>query len=95
MRLLTHNMLKCHVKNCPDQSKNFPLRIQEAQIEQIETELNPEFINRMLPRLEWDALVSTAKSIDIKEGKMICESCGHIYPIKNSVPNMLLAEHEI
>ncbi|PVU96502.1 hypothetical protein BB559_002371 [Furculomyces boomerangus] len=125
MRLITHNMLKCHVRGCDDSSKNFPLEIQDAQLEQIEAEKNDAFLVRMFPRLEWNALVSTAKNLSInnlpekipenieedqalleilhtvlletnvKEGRMVCRGCGHIYAIKNSVPNMLLAEHEI
>lgn len=26
---------------------------------------------------------------------MVCPNCGHVYPIKDGVPNMLLAEHEL
>lgn len=29
----------------------------------------------------------------IMEGKMTCASCGHIYHIKNSIPNFLLPPH--
>lgn len=29
----------------------------------------------------------------ITEGKMICRCCGHIYHIKNSIPNFLLPPH--
>jgi multifunctional methyltransferase subunit TRM112 len=31
----------------------------------------------------------------VNEGKMICRHCGHVYFIKESIPNMLLAPHEI
>ncbi|ORX81105.1 Trm112p-domain-containing protein [Basidiobolus meristosporus CBS 931.73] len=31
----------------------------------------------------------------VQEGRMVCNGCGHIYRIKNGIPNMLLAEHEI
>ncbi|KAL1914445.1 uncharacterized protein VTP21DRAFT_8897 [Calcarisporiella thermophila] len=31
----------------------------------------------------------------VMQGKMVCPNCGHIYPIKDGIPNMLLAEHEI
>lgn len=33
--------------------------------------------------------------IHIDEGAMVCPNCGHVYPIANGIPNMLLAEHEI
>lgn len=29
----------------------------------------------------------------IQEGEMICHSCGHVYYIKNSIPNFLLPPH--
>jgi len=29
----------------------------------------------------------------ITEGKMVCNNCGHIYYIKNSIPNFLLPPH--
>ncbi|KAJ2802365.1 hypothetical protein H4S07_004712 [Coemansia furcata] len=65
MRLLTHNMLKCHVKNCTDPDKQYPLRFKDVQIEQIEYEANEEFLVRMLPRIDWVALVKTAKDLNI------------------------------
>ena len=33
--------------------------------------------------------------VHVAEGEMICPNCSHIYPIRNGIPNMLLAEHEI
>ena len=53
-RLITHNMLQCHVKGC--KSDNYPLEIQEAQVEIVESEFNEDFIRKMIPRLDWDAL---------------------------------------
>ncbi|EPY53477.1 tRNA (guanine-N2-)-methyltransferase regulatory subunit Trm112 [Schizosaccharomyces cryophilus OY26] len=32
---------------------------------------------------------------EITEGKMTCGSCGHVYPIYEGIPNMLLSETEI
>ncbi|CAO3613014.1 unnamed protein product [Cunninghamella blakesleeana] len=31
----------------------------------------------------------------VQQGKMVCNGCQHIYNIKDGIPNMLLAEHEI
>lgn len=31
----------------------------------------------------------------VKDGKMTCRNCGHIYVIKDGIPNMLLSEDEI
>ncbi|KAJ2162318.1 hypothetical protein GGF46_000809 [Coemansia sp. RSA 552] len=65
MRLFTHNMLKCHVKNCTDPDKQFPLQFKDARLEQIEAEFNGEFLERMLPRIDWPALLKTCKELDI------------------------------
>jgi len=31
----------------------------------------------------------------LKNGKMTCQGCGHIYAVKDGIPNMLLAEDEV
>ncbi|CAD6576001.1 MAG: hypothetical protein CYPHOPRED_005845 [Cyphobasidiales sp. Tagirdzhanova-0007] len=33
--------------------------------------------------------------IHVQDGSMLCPSCAHVYAIKDGIPNMLLAEHEI
>ncbi|OMJ08782.1 Multifunctional methyltransferase subunit [Smittium culicis] len=118
-------MLQCHVKGCDDSSKNFPLSLENCQLEEVEAERNDEFLVRMYSRIDWAALVTSCKQLGLNslpedapedisgneevlkslhsllletnviEGQMVCKGCGHIYPIRNSVPNMLLAEHEI
>ncbi|RUS19168.1 hypothetical protein BC937DRAFT_87898 [Endogone sp. FLAS-F59071] len=123
MRIITHNMLQCHVKDC--NTNNFPLRFEDVEIEQIEAEYSPDFIRNVLGKIEWSALVETATQLGIltlpttlppnaaqndgflhslhtfllethvQKGKMVCPNCGHEYPIKDGVPNMLLAEHEL
>lgn len=62
MRLITHNMLQCHVKNC--NNNNFPLRFEDVQVELIEADFNPEFLSNMLNKIEWDALTSTAVQVN-------------------------------
>lgn len=32
---------------------------------------------------------------DVMEGAMTCRGCGHVYLIKNGIPNMLLSETEV
>lgn len=59
VRLLTHNLLACHVKGCT--SNNFPLQFQNAQIELREADFNTDFLKNFLPKLEWKALVDSAK----------------------------------
>ncbi|KAI8927567.1 hypothetical protein BC831DRAFT_451928 [Entophlyctis helioformis] len=121
MRLVTHNMLQCHVKGC--NTDNYPLAIQDAELETLEADFNPSFIERLIPKLHWPALVHTALSLGIdtlpeelpeepsedllraihkvalevrvKEGKMVCQGCEHVYPIVNGIPNMLLQDNEV
>ncbi|GMK58584.1 hypothetical protein CspeluHIS016_0600260 [Cutaneotrichosporon spelunceum] len=121
VRLITHNMLACHARNCT--KDNFPLVFSDVELVVREAELNPDFLTRLLPKLDWTALVDTARSLGdtslpdnmptewtdeqiqqlhhvllemhVEEGCMTCRGCGHIYPIQNGIPNMLLAEHEI
>lgn len=61
VRLITHNLLACHVKGCT--TNNFPLVFQDVQVELQEAEFNPDFVRNMLPRLQWDALVNAAKQV--------------------------------
>merc|ERR1712066_684277 len=55
MKLLTHNMMQSHVKGI---TKRFPLLIKPADggVRVIEQEFNPEFVRRMIGRIEWSAL---------------------------------------
>jgi multifunctional methyltransferase subunit TRM112 len=61
MRLLTHNLLQCHVKNC----NTFPLHFEDVELATTETEFNPEFLVNFLPRLDWPTLVQTALELGI------------------------------
>ncbi len=54
-------MLQCHVKGCV--SDNYPLAIQEAELESVEADFNPEFLKRLLGKIDWAALVQTAFSV--------------------------------
>jgi len=123
VRLITHNLLACHVKNCT-QTKGFPLAFNDIRVETREAEFNSEFLKSFFERkVDWDALVNAAKQlgdtslpverpemvdddflkllhhvlleIHVEEGEMICPNCKHVYKIRDGIPNMLLAEHEI
>jgi multifunctional methyltransferase subunit TRM112 len=61
VRLITHNLLACHVKNCT--SNNFPLAFKDVQIELREAEFNPDFLKGFLPKIEWAALVGAAREV--------------------------------
>lgn len=63
MKLLTHNLLMCNVKACKTANTNYPLRIVAEDLQQVEKEFNPEFIKRMLPRLDWAGIVSAASDV--------------------------------
>ncbi|CCA74735.1 related to TRM112-subunit of an adoMet-dependent tRNA methyltransferase (MTase) complex [Serendipita indica DSM 11827] len=123
VRLITHNLLACHVRGCT--TNNFPLAFKDVEIQLREAEFNQDFLRGFLPKLEWRALVDTAKSLNdqslpdtppapeqmdteflkalhhvlleihVEEGAMVCANCGHVYPISNGIPNMLLQEHEL
>ncbi|CDO93376.1 unnamed protein product [Kluyveromyces dobzhanskii CBS 2104] len=66
MKFLTTNFLKCSVKGCDNSNLNFPLHYVGAncQLEQDESiEFNPEFLLRIIDRLEWPAVVSVAADL--------------------------------
>eukprot|EP00126_Sphaerothecum_destruens_P015426 Sdes_comp9430_c0_seq1m893 len=63
MRLLTHNMLQCHVKGC--NVNNFPLKVEAGEIQNSEADFNPAFIKAMLPKLDWTALKTTCDQLSI------------------------------
>lgn len=56
MKLLTLNFLTCARKTCKTTNNAFPLHPKEAELEQIEIDMNPLFIKNMLPRLDWEAM---------------------------------------
>jgi len=55
MKLLTHNMMQSHVKGI---TKRFPLLIkpESGGVRVVEQEFNPDFVRRMLGRIEWIVL---------------------------------------
>ncbi|KZT30088.1 Trm112p-domain-containing protein [Neolentinus lepideus HHB14362 ss-1] len=61
VRLITHNLLACHVRGC--NSNNFPLQFQDVQIGLREAEFNPDFLRGFLPKIEWNALVDSARQL--------------------------------
>ncbi|CAG8524208.1 3722_t:CDS:2 [Acaulospora colombiana] len=46
-------------------TNNFPLELSEVEIQITETDYNPQFLQNMLPKLDWSALVKTARKIGI------------------------------
>lgn len=68
MKLLTLNFLTCARKMCRQAAAAFPLHPKEAELEQIEMDMNPVFIKNMLPRLDWEAVKGLTNEVgEIKE----------------------------
>lgn len=55
----------------------------------------PDFITSEPSEEFFQLLHHVLLEVHVAEGEMICPNCSHIYPIRNGIPNMLLAEHEI
>ncbi|GAB5029555.1 trm112-like protein at1g22270-like [Nannochloropsis oceanica] len=64
MRLITHNMLKSNIKGVVN---GFPLRIEADKVEVKETEFNAEFVQNLLPKIEWGALREASKALGMDE----------------------------
>ena len=69
VRLITHNLLACHAKDC--NTNNFPLAFKDVQLEILEAEFNPEFLKGFLPKIEWTALVDTAKQVRVFTAQIV------------------------
>ncbi|KAL2402998.1 hypothetical protein ABEF93_006614 [Exophiala dermatitidis] len=66
MKLLTTNFLTCAVKTCKTSPLSFPLHFKDATLERTEIDFNPLFMRNILPRVNWDALVSTATELGMQ-----------------------------
>ena len=60
MKLLTHNMLTSHVKGVKN---GYPLKVLAKKVELIAVDFNSEFVARMIPKLDWGVLRTTAQSV--------------------------------
>eukprot|EP00958_Prasinococcus_capsulatus_P027431 scaffold5536_cov359-Prasinococcus_capsulatus_cf.AAC.2 len=58
MRLLTHNMLTCHVKGVKN---GYPLKIEAEQLEEKEADFNPDFLKHIFPKINWEAFMEAAR----------------------------------
>jgi len=66
MKLLTTNFLTCAVKSCKSSPSSFPLHFKDATLERTEIDFNPLFISNILPRVNWDALNTTATELGLQ-----------------------------
>lgn len=53
MKLLTHNMLACHIKGVQN---GYPLKIEAEKVETREIDFEPDFLRHIFPRIQWAAL---------------------------------------
>ncbi|XP_029470661.1 multifunctional methyltransferase subunit TRM112-like protein [Rhinatrema bivittatum] len=60
MKLLTHNLLSSHVKGVV---RGYPLLIKANEVKVNSVDFNQAFVARMIPKLEWSALVQAADSL--------------------------------
>ncbi|KAJ3120691.1 hypothetical protein HK098_004411 [Nowakowskiella sp. JEL0407] len=58
-------MLQCHARTCT--TNNFPLKIEDAEVQTIDAEFNPNFIKRIINRLDWPALVAAAYMLGVAQ----------------------------
>lgn len=61
MRVLTHNTLRCHAKGVV---KGYPLLLAIENVEINETEVDEEFLRRILPSLDWEGLTIAAAALE-------------------------------
>lgn len=63
MKIVTANFVTCAVKSCKTSAASFPLHFQDAELEQQDIEFRPSFVRNLLPRIDWDALKTTAAEV--------------------------------
>ncbi|ESP05672.1 hypothetical protein LOTGIDRAFT_205589 [Lottia gigantea] len=66
MKLLTHNMLTSNI--IKGVKNGYPLKIAATKVEEREVDYNPEFITRLLPKLDWSAVHKGAVDLNKAEG---------------------------
>lgn len=65
MKLLTHNLLSSHVRGVGP--RGFPLRLQATEVRINNVEFNPDFVARMIPKVEWEVLLEAADHLRLIE----------------------------
>jgi multifunctional methyltransferase subunit TRM112 len=65
MKILTLNFLTCARKACKPQPTSFPLHPAESTLEIQESDLNLAFLQNILPRLDWPALISITTELGL------------------------------
>ena len=65
MRPLTQNLRSSHVRGVGP--RGFPLRLQATEVRSNPVEFNPDFIARVIPKVEWTALLEAADTLHLVE----------------------------
>jgi multifunctional methyltransferase subunit TRM112 len=65
MKLLTTNFLTCAAKSCRSSPLSFPLHFKDAIVHRTEMAYNPLLLTNILPRLNWEALRTTATELGL------------------------------
>ncbi|XP_032160634.1 multifunctional methyltransferase subunit TRM112-like protein [Mustela erminea] len=65
MKLLTHNLLSSHVRGVGP--GGFPLRLQATEVRINPVEFNPDFVARVIPKVECAALLEVADTLHLVE----------------------------
>lgn len=60
MKLLTHNMLQCHIKGV---NNGYPFKIEAEKVENREVDYDPDFLRHIFPRITWSALREGAEAL--------------------------------
>ena len=69
-------------------NENMPSENKDGDSKEIENELAPE------SEAWWKRLHEVLLERRIVSGHMTCNGCGHVFPIKESIPNMLISNEE-
>eukprot|EP00835_Amoeboradix_gromovi_P002363 NODE_132_length_18298_cov_0.443101.p14 type:complete len:115 gc:universal NODE_132_length_18298_cov_0.443101:6315-5971(-) len=62
MKMLTHNLLMCNVKNCGQ----FPLSLAVDKADEVEAEYNESFMLGILEKIEYGVIVEESKKLSIQ-----------------------------
>lgn len=60
MKLLTHNMLSCHIKGV---TNGYPFKIEASKVEEADIDFDATFLRNIWPRIEWPALKEAAETL--------------------------------
>ncbi|PNH08025.1 hypothetical protein TSOC_005476 [Tetrabaena socialis] len=65
MKLLTHNMLSCHIKGV---KSGYPFLIEVGKVTEHEADFDADFLKHIFPRINWPAFLQGAQSMGCREG---------------------------